>query len=85
MEDIGIKTISIVDESIASGLKIDVVIKDNSKANIKYNVSDYIKDSYDCSVDELENLIVELIKNVRLTSNQDIVIQRALERLKEHL
>ncbi|MCT4564027.1 MAG: hypothetical protein N4A68_06870 [Maledivibacter sp.] len=83
IEDKVIKNIRVVDETIASGLKIDVIIKENNKANIKYNVNDCIKDSYDCSIDGLESLIIELIRNVRLTSsNQDIAIERVLERLR---
>lgn len=75
----------IIDDSIAPGLKIEVDIKHNNKAKLKYNVNDVIKDSYDCSVYELENLIVELVNNIRLTCNRNMVIKRALERLKEHL
>ncbi|SKC90527.1 hypothetical protein [Maledivibacter halophilus] len=71
----------VVDDSIIPGFKVEVDIKHNNKAKLKYNVKDVIKDSYDCSVDELENLIVELISNIRLIGNQDRVIERALHKI----
>lgn len=66
-------------------MKIDIKIKQNSKAVIKYNVNNIIEGSYDCSSDELKNSIQELIKNIRLANNKDKVIEKAHQRLNEYL
>lgn len=80
-----IKTISVVDENIAPDLIIDVEIYQTNKAVIKYSIAGIIKDSYECHMNELKNLIIPLLKEINIRVNKDEVIKRAIENLNENL